>query len=148
LFDNLLQNEEEITALGGGSVGHTNIWADEIGPTDNAGAELVRNFDSVARRFSDRSIVETVWVRYSPTDQDGGGPTWNEFPLESIVIDPTNLPIYPYPSQNLASVAPSAISIVDIINLVFVWDGTSTPVGTIFGGRFDDSEGPSGLDFT
>lgn len=147
LFDNLLQNEEEITALGGGSVGHTNLWADEIGPTDNAGAELVRNFDSVARRFSDRSIVETVWVRYSPTDQDGGGPTWSESPLESIVIDPTNLPIYPYPSQNLASVAPSDISIVDITSIVFAWDGTSTPVETIFGGNFDDEEGPTGITF-
>lgn len=148
LFDNLLQNEQEITALGGGSVGHTNLWADEIGPTDNAGAELIRNFDAVARRFSDRSVIETVWVKYTPADLSGGGPTWQNSPDQTLLIDPSDLPIYPYPNLNFASVAPSSVSIVDILNAVYVWNGTSTAVPTLYGGRFDDVEGPSGNLFT
>lgn len=136
LFDNAIQTEHEITALGGGSQGHTNIWADEIGGIDNAGAELIRNFDAVSRRFSDRPILETVWVRYTPADQDTPGATWGDV----LTIDPLALPIYPYTPQNLASVAPSDITIVAVEAGVTVGSTYVDPWGV-----WDDSYGPSGF---
>lgn len=118
LFDNTLQTEHTTTPLGGGSKGATVLWADEIGPTDNPGAELIRNFDASCRRFSDRPILETVILRYVPTDQDSAGATWETTSV--LTIDPTALPIYPYASQNISSVAPSQISIVDIVSAVYI----------------------------
>jgi hypothetical protein len=113
LFDNQLKTEQYTSPQAGGSVGHTTIWADEIGSVDNPGPELIRNFDSVARRFSDRNVIETVWVRYTPADQTPPAAFWGGG--SNILIDPSNLPIYPYPNTNLSSFAPSDISIIDVL---------------------------------
>jgi hypothetical protein len=140
LFDNQLRTEQYTSGQGGGSVGHTTIWADEIGSIDNPGPELIRDFDAVSRSFTDRPTLETVWLKYSPADQNGGGPNWTSG--DFVSIDPTNLPIHPYANSNLASVAPSNISIVDVLNAVFVWDGVSATVrGNVVCGPLDDREG-------
>lgn len=112
LYDNSLQTEYEITPLGGGSVGHTNLWADAIGTVPAGVADIERHFDAVARRFSDRATLETVWVEYTPSDQNGGGPTWTVG--DFFIIDPTALPVYPYSNLNVSSVAPSDISILAV----------------------------------
>lgn len=134
LLDNTLRTEVTTTAIGGGSTGHTVLWADEIGPTDTPGAERIRSgFDGVCRRFSDRPILETVVARYVPTDQVGGAATWTT--SSTLLIDPTALPIYPHASANFLSAAPSSVVIVDV--LYWVETGTaSTP--TNFYGSFDD----------
>jgi hypothetical protein len=121
VFDNALCTEQETTPLGGGSKGHTNIWADEIGPTDNPGAQQIRTaFDGVCRRFSDRPILETVTVRYQPTDQVGGGASWTSSSV--LVIDPTGVAtpfrIYPHGNANFINAAPDNIVILDVISVV------------------------------
>lgn len=147
LFDNANLTIPETTTLGGGSVGHTNIWADEIGSVDNPGANLIRNFDAVSRRFSDRPILETVWVKYTPANQNIPGATWVNG--RTISIDPTALPIYPYSNVNVVAGAPSNISIVSIVGalLVGVSGGTTESV-SLLAGDFDDAAGPSGLTVT
>lgn len=136
ILDNTLRTELETTPLGNGSKGHTNIWADEIGPTDHPGAQLIRGgpgkgFDSVCRRFSDRPILETIVVKYVPTDQDGGGVEWNSDSV--LTIDPTGVTtafrIHPHGSVNYIAAAPSNIVILDVLN----W-GIQT-------GFFDDTAG-------
>lgn len=122
ILDNTLRSEQTLTPLGGGSRGHTNIWADEIGPTDNAGAQRIRaGFDGVCRRFSDRPILETVVVKFNATDQEGGGATWVNG--STLVINPTSagahpFRIYPYGAANFLTAAPSNVIILDVINLV------------------------------
>ncbi len=135
LFDNTLAVEQETSIQAGSQAGHTNLWADEIGPTDTTGPQLIRNFDTTSRRFSDRAILETVWLKYTPADQDVPGATWDS--SKSITIDPTSLPIHPHASLNFASVAPSDVSIVDILSTVWVGDSLATR----FNGHFDDTDG-------
>lgn len=141
-LDNQLRTEFELTPLGGGSRGHTNLFADEIGPTDNAGAQLIRGgpgkgFDAVCRRFSDRPILETVVVRFVPTDQQGGGATWNDGSV--IVIDPTAgttaFRIHPYGTANYIAAAPSNVAILDVIN----WAGVDNTDPTVLEGPYDSS---------
>lgn len=139
LFDNQLKNQYSTTNLGGGSQGHTQIWADEIGPADNGGALRIRDFDSVSRRFSDRPILETVWLRYTPADQTGGGATWNLG--GELVINPLALPVYPYPSTNFAATAPGNVSILDVPCMAFAWDGTGPVRDTRVMGYVDDYDG-------
>ena len=143
LFDNDLRTEHGTDSLGGNLQGHTQITADEIGPADTAGANLIREADSVVRRYSDRSIVETVVLRYSPTDASGGGPTWAANDI--ISIDMTALPIHPYTPANLASVAPANISLLDIKYMFYVDEtgGGITPV-IAFGDIPDVGEFPPG----
>lgn len=120
VLDNALCTEQATTPLGGGSTGHTNIWADEIGPVDNAGAQLIRSFDGVCRRFSDRPVLEAVTVWYQPGDQDGGGVAWT---LSSVItIDPTGATkpfrVYPHGSANFMNAAPDNVVILDVLSAV------------------------------
>ena len=145
-LDNALRTEQGLTPFPGASRGHTVFWADEIGPVDNTGATHLgvpgSVFDGVRRRFSDRVILETVVCRYVPTDQNGGGASWNNGSI--LTINPTALPIYPHASANFIAAAPSNIVILDVLN----WVGTDTTDPTTFQGYFDDSAGPTGLQKT
>lgn len=125
LLDNVLTTEHGVTPLGGGVAGHTVLWADEIGSTDNPGPNLIRNFDAICRRFSDRPVVEEVVLRYTIADQLPADVTqWN--PSGHVVINPTSLPIYPYANVNLGAVAPSNTSFLDVTKIAFVWNGSAT----------------------
>lgn len=124
LFDNLNQTEIVRTTIGGGTDGHTVVWADEIGVSnvnggdgtttgDTPGAEFIGEFDAVRRVFSDKSIYETVVLRYTPT-----GATWANG--EVISISPSALPIWPYASFNWASHAPDGVTFVAITRVAYL----------------------------
>lgn len=124
LFDNLNQTEIMRTTLGGGVDGHTVMWADEIGVSnanggdgtttgDTPGAEFIGEFDAVRRSFSDKSIYETVVLRYTPT-----GATWANG--EVVNISPSALPIWPYSAFNWAAYAPSGVSLVGITRVAYM----------------------------
>jgi len=120
LFDNDLQNERLLTLTGGGVLGHTVIWADEIGVLpgdgtttgDTPGATFIGQFDAARRHFSDRPIIETIILRYLPTDGSGGGPNWGSG--DTITIDFTALKLYPYHATpfNFASRAPAGFTVL------------------------------------
>jgi hypothetical protein len=129
LLDNQVQTEMTQTLIGGGVHGVTHLWADEIGITnahggdgvvtgDTPGAEFIGEFDAVRRRFSDRAIIETFVVKYLPA-----GANWVN--NETITINPTALPIYPYSAFNWASYAPSGVAFVDVLRTVFLGVGGS-----------------------
>jgi len=123
ILDNSLLTDWTTTLYGGGVNGHLHLWADEIGvsnahggvpPTtgDTAGAAFVGEFDAVRRRFSDRAVLETVVIKYTPADGSGGGPNWA--PGDVITVNPTALPIHPYAAFNWASYAPSDVAFLDV----------------------------------
>lgn len=127
LLDNTLRTELTQTSIGGGVQGSTHLWADEIGISmvhggdgvdtgDVPGGILVGEFDAVRRFFSDRAIIETFVVQYSPS-----GVNWAN--NELITIDPTALPIYPYGAFNWASYAPSGIAFLDMPRAMFLGNG-------------------------
>ena len=129
LLDNVLRTEVYTTLIGGGVQGNSFLWADEFGITnahggdgtttgDTPGAEFIGEFDSGRRRFSDRSIVETVPVRYVPADGSGGGPNWANNDI--ITISPTNLPIYPYAAYNWSSYNAATITILGITEAYYL----------------------------
>jgi hypothetical protein len=89
LLDNALQMEWTQTLIGGGYAGPTVFTADEIGPLDTPGANLIGRFDRVRRRFSDRETVEVITLAISPP-----GPVWA--PGDVVTIAPNLLPIYPF----------------------------------------------------
>jgi hypothetical protein len=100
LLDNSLRTEFlDTSPFGGGYRGTTVFMANEIGsgPTTGVGEHLGQ-FDAVRRRFSDRSIFETVTVVYPPPF---GG--WVD--SASFLIQPSALPIYPYSALNWDSYA-------------------------------------------
>src|SRR5690606_34692674 len=134
VFDNALCTEFATTPLGGGSTGHTNIWADEIGPTDNAGAEQIRTgFDGVCRRFSDRPILETVTIRLTPADISAA-----DWFSGSITIGPTGATtpfrIHPHGNANFVNAAPTNMVILDILS----WVGADSTAPTSFHGQYED----------
>ena len=117
LDDNLRTQWMNDTFGGGGTAGAVVMWADEIGPFPSDGAgPLIGNFDAARRRFSGRSIYETVTVEI-PVPLGGwvNGAT--------ITIDPTALPIYPYAAFNWSSYAPATVVITDIKH--FWWIGAT-----------------------
>lgn len=131
LMDNVIRTEFTTTTIGGGVVGNTHLWADEIGvsnanggtpPTtgDTAGAEFIGEFDAVRRRFSDRATHETLWLEIPPP-----GATWGA--TASVTIDPTALPVWPYGSFNWAAYAPANAQIVDILDMW--WNSSSGIIG-------------------
>lgn len=89
LLDNALQTEWTQTLIGGGYAGPTVFTADEIGPVDTPGANLIGRFDRVRRRFSDRETVEVVTLAITP-------PAVNWAPGDVVTIAPNLLPIYPF----------------------------------------------------
>jgi hypothetical protein len=129
LLDNVNQTEISQTVSGGGLDGHTVLWADEIGVSnanggdgtttgDTPGAEFVGEFDAVRRSFSDKCIYETMVLTFVPTDGSGGGPNW--VAGDTITVSPSALRVYPYPSFNWASFAPSTAYIVSVDLVRFV----------------------------
>jgi hypothetical protein len=120
LLDNDLQQERLLTTHGGGVLGHTVLWADEVGVLpgdgtttgDTPGATFLGQFDAVRRRYSDRPIIETLILRYEPTDGSGGGPNWQT--NDTITIDFTALKLYPYhaSSYNFAARAPAEFTVL------------------------------------
>jgi hypothetical protein len=96
LLDNQQYTDIFTNTFGGGNIsGATVLWADEIGPFPSDGAgPLIGNFDACRRRFSDRSIIETVTIEIpAPGGAWTNGATFN--------IDPTSLNIYPYTGLNI-----------------------------------------------
>jgi hypothetical protein len=131
LLDNNLQSEIATNTFGGGGINGAIIpWADEIGPVPSDGAgPLIGNFDAVRRRFSGRSIAETVTVAITAP---GGG--WTNG--STVTIDPTNLAVYPYAGFNWASFAPANVVISDFQDAW--WLGT-TGLNTINAMQYIDS---------
>lgn len=126
LFDNTLKTEYMLNSKGGGSHGHTVLWADEVGITgphggnstttgSTPGGALIGEFDGVRRAFSDRSVLEVLTIKVG---QPGGG--WAN---STSTIDVTALPVYPYSAFNWASYSASAV-IVDMLAANFI-GGTS-----------------------
>lgn len=122
LFDNTLKTEWGLTAIGGGTHGHTVIWADEIGQSTShggngtttgttPGANFVGEFDAVRRNFSDRPVYEVVGVKLT---QPGGG--WAS---STSTVNFTLLPIYPYSAFNYAAYA-SGVIVTDLIAATFI----------------------------
>lgn len=131
LFDNAIRTEIGSTTIGGGVAGSAVLWADEIGVSntnggdgvitgDTPGAEFIGEFDGVRRRYSDRSVYETVVLRYVPSNGSGGGPNWVS--SDTITINPTALPVFPGTAFNWSAYNPSTITIVDIQKVMFVGD--------------------------
>jgi hypothetical protein len=147
ILDNSLRTEIGSFSGGAGSVGTTLLMEDEIGiSTTNGGTSpssgstpggpLVGEFDAIRRRFSDRSIVETVTVALV---RDAGAGPWVD--SDSVTIDPLDLAVYPYVGFNWAAFAPAQVQFLDVLSLH--WSGTTS------GSKYLDAEpyivGMSGL---
>lgn len=131
LLDDNLHTEWTTNTFGGGGInGSVVMFADEIGPfpSDNAGP-LIGNFDAARRRFSGRSIYETVTVKI-PVPLGG----WVDG--ATITIDPTALAIYPYAAFNWSSYAPASVVITDVKR--FWWLGAAGKK-TVEGAQFVQS---------
>jgi hypothetical protein len=117
LLDNNARSEWTLTPIGGGSVGHTVLWADEIGVLpgdhittgDTPGAAFLAQFDGVRRFFSDRAVLEVVTIKI---DAPLGG--WT--PGGSVTINPTAMSIYPYAAADFAARAPADVLFADIVS--------------------------------
>jgi len=129
LLDNSLQTEVGATLVGGGTVGHTVLTADEIGVSnanggdgtttgDTPGATFVGEFDALRRRFSDRATLETVRLAYTPADGSGGGPNWGAG--DTVTLDPTSLQVYGYSAFNWAAYAPAGVTFVAVKAISFL----------------------------
>ena len=130
MLDNTLRTEITDTAPDGGGVRGTTVFvANEVGvlpgdgiTTGDTGAgPFFGQFDSVRRRFSDRSIFETVTV---VVDAPFGG--W--LPGSVVTIDPTALTPYPYPAFNWTSYAPPTVRFLDVLRVQYV--GGAPPLKT------------------
>ena len=120
LLDNNLHTEITDTfPNGGGYAGSTVFMADEIGvPTssgngtttgDTTAGSHRGNFDNVRRRFSDRSIYETVTVEIAaPGGVWAGGST--------VSLDPTSLKVTGFPVFDWDSFSPNGSTLVDIVD--------------------------------
>lgn len=130
LLDNVNQTEIGETTIGGGTDGHTVLWADEIGVSnanggdgvtngDTPGAQFIGQFDAARRVFSDRAVYETVVLQFLPNSAgvSPGGANWAV--NTTITISPSALPIWPYAAFNWAAYAPADVSIVDVTRTVF-----------------------------
>lgn len=121
LFDNNLKTEYLLTSIGGGTVGHTVLYANEVGVLpgdavitgDTPGADFIGQFDAVRRTFSDRAIYETVTVKVAAP---GGG--WVSG--STVAIDPTTMEIFPFASNNFAARAPAEVMFLDIVNATWI----------------------------
>lgn len=124
ILDNAMRTEIGATLNGGGSQGTTLLMENEIGvPVGDGsttgstpGGELVANFDAVRRRFSDRSVQETVTVVIPP-------PVGGWVDGATISINPSALTVYPYSAFNWTSFAPADVQLMDILE--WHWAGTS-----------------------
>jgi len=130
IFDNSIRSEiTDTSPFGGGCRGTTVFVANEVGvlpgngtTTGDTGAgPFFGQFDCVRRRFSDRSIFETVTV---VVPAPGGG--W--VPGSSVTINPTALAPYPYPAFNWSSYAPPDVRFFDVLRAQYV--GAAPPLKT------------------
>ena len=120
LLDNNVCSEWMATAYGGGTWGHTVLFANEIGLStvnggdgvvtgDTPGAEFIGEFDSVRREFSDRPIFEVATIKLSCP----GGVQW--VAGTTLTISPSALEIYPYAPISWSSFSPSACTWIDVV---------------------------------
>ena len=122
LFDNNLKTEWTTTPIGGGSSGHTTLWADEIGTLpgdgvttgDTPGAEFLGQFDSTRRFFSDRPNYEVLTFKLTPGDASISTATWQAG--TQVTITPSLLAQWPFTSIiSWLSRAPSGTRIIDVL---------------------------------
>ena len=124
LFDNLLEQELTLTPIGGGVVGATVLWADEIGISnanggdgtvtgDTPGATFIGQFDAARRAFSDRVVLETIVVACAPP-----GGTWTVGDV--VTIDPSALTIFPYSPFNWAAYNAAAVVWTDVVGVRWI----------------------------
>lgn len=123
ILDNSLRTEIFDNIYGGGpggsgSQGTTVFLANEIGGTASPAApgSATQKFDSVRRRFSDRSIYETVTIRLYPPNP----PNWAAG--DEVIVDPADLPIYPYTTVNWSSEAPAGVFFLDVLEAHWAGD--------------------------
>jgi hypothetical protein len=130
LFDNTLRTEiGDTSPFGGGYRGTTVFLDNEIGITNANGGDgvvtgstgsgpLINQFDAICRRFSDRSIFETVTV---VVNAPMGG--WL---IGSVVtINPSSLEVFPYAPFNWSAYAPADVLFMDILRVQ--WVGATPP---------------------
>ena len=130
LLDNNLHSEfENSSPYGGGNTGTTVLIANEIGISNGNGGdgnltgvtgsgELVRQFDAVCRRFSDRAILETATIVIPAP-----GGVWA--PGSSVSVDPTSMAIFPYSAFNWSAYAPADVRFLDVLDMRWVGDSPS-----------------------
>lgn len=117
IFDNTLRTEIVDTAPdGAGNSGTTVLRANEIGTTQTTAGPLIGQFDGIRRRFSDRAVLEHAVLSISAP---GGG--WVDG--ATVTINPTSLPVYPFPAFDWNSSAPAGARILDVVGLY--WEGTA-----------------------
>ncbi len=122
LLDNTAKGEWLLTPIGGGILGHTYLFANEIGVLpgdgvttgDTPGAEFTAQFDGVRRFFSDRPIMEVVVVELTP-DIPG-----NWLVGSTATIQPTAMVIPPYSAADFAARAPAEVMFLDILGAKWV----------------------------
>jgi len=123
LLDNALKTEWGTSTLGGGSVGHTFLWADEIGilpgdsvtTGDTPGAQLLGQFDCTRRFISDRSIYEVLTFKVAPGDPQVSTGTWQAGTI--VTVNPTILAQYPFSGAAVGFInrAPAGTRILDLL---------------------------------
>lgn len=126
LLDNKLQTEwmNGPFIMGGGMDGHTILACDQIGVSglngglapdsgENAGGDLIGQFDATRRVFSDRCIYETVVVRVAAP---GGG--WLTGSV--VTIQPTALEIPPYAAFDWAAYNSNEVMFTDVVDAWWV----------------------------
>lgn len=122
LLDNALRTEWELTSQGGGALGHTYMWGDEIGVLpgdgsqtgDTPAAEFIGQFDSTRRFFSDRPIYEVLTFEISPGDPNISTANWQTGTV--VTINPAQIAQYPFGAGiSFISRAPSGTRILDVV---------------------------------
>lgn len=117
LLDNNARSEWTLTPIGGGCVGHTVLWANEVGVLpgdgvttgDTPGAAFIAQFDGARRYFSDRSVMEVATIKI---DAPLGGWVLGS----TVTINPTSMAIYPFTSADFAARAPADVLFADIVD--------------------------------
>ena len=116
ILDNSLRTEVGQHSYGGGAQGTTLFLANDIGGAQTSAAPEsgMQKFDAIRRRFSDRSIYETVTVKLSPP---AGNVNWPD--TATVTIDPAALPVYPYAAFTWSAAAPAGVLFLDVLGAHF-----------------------------
>lgn len=134
LLDNNLRSEiGDTSPFGGGCRGTTLFMANEIGITNAHGGNgvttgttgsgaLIGEFDAIRRRFSDRSVFETITVTVQ-------APLGGWLAGSVVTIDPTALEVYPYAAFNWSSYAPATVRFLDVV--AARWTGATAPLKNV-----------------
>jgi hypothetical protein len=78
---------------------------------DTGSGPLIGEFDAIRRRFSDRSIYETITVVI-----DAPMGNWNPAGGDVVTIAPTSLAVYPYPAFDWSAYAPADVRFLDVLS--------------------------------